>query len=290
VKIEIMSGWTTIFGWRLRVIKEALLQFHESDGYAMASHVALSLMIAVFPFLIFAVSLAGIMGTDGVSRAIIDLVFDYWPDAIAAPIVNEIEAVATTASARFLTLGIVLAVFFASNGIDAVRVALNRAYGDEDGRSIWKQRLQSLIFVMAGAILMLLISILLVFAPIYFSFIEASSPTFYYWLFWSDAVRWCTAFSLLIFAVFACHHWLPGRRRTLARLWPGILFTLVLWVIAASGFSLYLESFAYYSATYAGLAGIMTALIFLYLMAAILIFGAEYNSALGRAKPIQNPM
>ena len=255
----------------------------------MASHVALSLMIAVFPFLIFAVSLASILGTDGVSGGIIDLVFDYWPDAIAEPIVNEINAVVATASARFMTAGIVLAIFFASNGVEAVRVALNRVYGDEDGRSIWKQRLQSLVFVVTGATLMLFISILLVFAPIYFSFIETSSPTFYFWVFQSGAVRWCTAFGLLIFVVFACHYWLPGHRRPLATLWPGILFTLVLWIIVASGFSLYLESFANYSATYAGLAGIMTALIFLYLMAAILIFGAEFNSALGRAKTDPNP-
>ena len=181
-----MPGWDSVFGWRLRVFKEALLRFYESDGYALASHVALSLMIAVFPFLIFAVSLAGLMDTDGVSRGIIDLVFDYW-------------------------------------------------------------------------------------------------------LFRSDAVRWCAAFCLLIFVVFACHRWLPGRRRQLAQLRPGILLTLALWIIAASGFSLYLDSFANYSATYAGLAGIMTALIFLYLMAAILIFGAEYNSALTRAiDPICN--
>jgi membrane protein len=279
----------TMARW-LRPIGASLLHFNESDGWSMASHVALSLMIAVFPFLIFAVSLAGIAGTDGVSKAIIDLVFDYWPDTIAEPIVNEINAVVATASARFLTLGIILAMFFASNGVEAVRVALNRAYGDEDGRSIWTQRVQSLIFVVTGAILMLFISILLVFVPIYFSFIEAASPTFYDWLIRSDAIRWCTAFGLLIFVVFACHRWLPGRRRQLARLWPGILLTLVLWIIAASGFSLYLESFASYSRTYAGLAGIMTALIFLYLMAAILIFGAEYNSALGRAKTGRNPV
>ena len=147
---------------------------------------------------------------------------------------------------------------------------------------MWKQRLQSLIFVIFGAILMLFISILLIFAPIYFSFIETSSPTFYYWMFQSDIVRWISAFGLLIFLVFSCHRWLPGRRRPFNQIRPGILLTLVLWIVAGSGFTLYIGSFANYSATYAGLAGIMTALIFLYLMAAILIFGAEYNSALER--------
>ena len=268
----------------LRLVHASLLHFNESDGWAMASHVALSLMIAVFPFLIFAVSLASIIGAGEATQGIIDLAFDYWPDAIAEPIVNEINAVVATDSAGFLTIGIVLAIFFASNGVEAIRIALNRAYGDEDDRSVLKQRLQSLVFVVTGAVLMLLISMLLIFVPVYFSFIEVSSPSFYDWLARNYVVRWCAASGMLIFGVFACHRWLPGRRRPPARLWRGILFTLILWAIAATGFTLYLESFANYSATYAGLAGIMTALIFLYLMAVILIFGAEYNAALDRAK------
>ena len=270
----------------LRPIKPALLHFNESDGWAMASHVALSLMIAIFPFLIFAVSLAGSMSSEGVSSRIVELVFEYWPDAIAEPIVNEIEAVVEQAGTGYLTLGIVLTIFFASNGFEAVRVALNRAYGDKDKRSIWKQRLQSLVFVAGLATLLLVIAVLLVFTPLYFSFIKEASPSFYYWFFRSETARWGTGFGLLVFVVFACHFWLPGRRRSIRQIWPGIVLTLVLWVIAATGFSLYLESFANYSATYAGLAGIMTALIFLYLMGVILIFGAEYNSALERVQSL----
>jgi membrane protein len=273
----------------LRLIKEAVLHFDQSDGWAMASHVAMSLMIAVFPFLIFAVSLAGLLGSDGLSKEMVDLVFDYWPDAVANPIVNEINAVVATASQGFLTFGIVLAIFFASNGIEAIRVALNRAYGDKEERPIWKQRLQSLLFVIVGAILMLLISVLLVFLPLYFSFMEASPSETSNWSIISVVVRWLAAFGILLFFIIACHHWLPGRRRKIGEIWPGILMTLALWVIAATGFSIYLESFATYSATYAGLAGIMTALIFLYLMAVIFIFGAEYNSALEKAKIIQGP-
>jgi len=89
--------------WWLRPIKEALLHFNNSDGWAMASHVALSIMIAIFPFLIFAVSLTGLLGEDGLSEQIVHLVFDYWPDTIAEPIVNEIEAVVATASKGFMT-------------------------------------------------------------------------------------------------------------------------------------------------------------------------------------------
>ena len=58
------------------------------------------------------------------------------------------------------------------------------------------------------------------------------------------------------------------------------MVTLLLWWAAGTGFALYVSSFASYSATYAGLAGAMAALIFLYLNAAILILGAEINGVL----------
>jgi membrane protein len=277
-----MLDRASFIGWQLRAIREALLHLNDNDGFAMASHVALSVMIAIFPFLIFAVSLASMVSSEDNSRAIIDLVFDLWPEDIAEPIVREIEAVVDTSSASFLTVGILLALFFSSNGVEAIRVALNRAYGDIEGRSMLRQRLQGLVFVISGAMLLTLISLLLIFAPIYFSFIDLSSAPFYHWMINSNIISGLLAFLLLTFVVFACHRWLPGKRRPLTRLFPGILMTLALWIIAAIGFSLYIQSFANYSATYAGLSGIMTALIFLYLMAVILTFGAEYNSALAR--------
>jgi membrane protein len=277
-----MLDRTNFIEWQLRAIKEALLHFNENDGFAMASHVALSVMIAIFPFLIFAVSLASMVSSESSSQAIIDLVFDLWPKDIAEPIVREIETVVDTSNASFLTVGILLALLFSSNGVEAVRVALNRAYGDVEGRSMLMQRLQSLVFVIGSAMLLTLISLLLIFIPIYFSFIEFPSTPLYHWMINSNIIRGLLAFLLLTFVVFACHRWLPGKRRPLARLYPGILMTLALWIIAASGFTLYIQSFANYSATYAGLSGIMTALIFLYLMAVILVYGAEYNSALAR--------
>jgi len=90
----------------------------------------------------------------------------------------------------------------------------------------------------------------------------------------------CIRDSLIVAAVTASHIWLPVERRSVRQLWPGILVTLVLWAVAAQGFAIYVDRFASYSATYAGLAGAMSALMFLYLVAAILIFGAEFNGSL----------
>ncbi len=80
--------------------------------------------------------------------------------------------------------------------------------------------------------------------------------------------------------VLVAHLILPTGRHKLRQILPGVVLTLALWAAGGWGFSVYIAQFASYSATYAGLAGAMAALIFLYLCAAILILGAEYNGAL----------
>jgi membrane protein len=65
---------------------------------------------------------------------------------------------------------------------------------------------------------------------------------------------------------------------------PGIVLCIVLWWAVSRGFGLYLSSFATYSVTYAGLAGIMSTLVYLYLMSAIFVLGAEFNGQLMDAR------
>ena len=245
----------------------------------MSSHVALSFMIAIFPFLIFGASLAGFLYDETRTGDIVELVFEYWPEEIAAPIVREINIVLIRGNLGFLTVGIGLALFFASNGIEAIRVALNRAYRDQDDRSILAQRLQSMMFILVTALLISLASILLI--------VMSNLPAFAGYglavlkdVLGSEPLRLAVALFILMLMVFACHAWLPGRRRSIRCIWPGIALTLLLWIVSGRIFAHYVAAIADYSATYAGLAGIMTAQIFVYLMAVVLILGAEINAEL----------
>jgi len=263
-----------------RIFIDAVNHFNASDGWAMASHVTLSMIMALFPFLIFATSLAGFLGYEAQSDAIVELVFETWPDEVAMPIVQEINTVLAGRHAGFLSLGIGLAVFFASNGVEAVRMALSRAYRATENRSFIHCRLQSLLFVFCGAAVLFMVSFLLVFAPYFYSFAARSMPELAEYEAILLIMRFVISIGALMVAVFACHAWLPAGRRPVSELWPGILVTLILWLSVAGLFTAYLRGFADYSATFAGLAGIMTAQIFLYLMAVILVLGGELNAAL----------
>ena len=69
-----------------RVVFDAFGHFNDDDGWAMASHLAISSLMALFPFLIFVTTLAGFLGADALSGAVVNLIFDTWPDRIAVPV------------------------------------------------------------------------------------------------------------------------------------------------------------------------------------------------------------
>lgn len=263
-----------------RALWDAVARFNRKNGWVMSSHIAMSMMLALFPFILFIVALAGFLSQDVNVDDLIDLVFGAWPDGVANPIIAEIHAVVISSSRQLITLGGVLAIYFASNGVDAVRTAMTMAYRDEDTRPYWQARLLCLGFVLVGGVLLLVAAMVEVAVPLYLSFVSDSLPQpVEDWL-TGDRARFLLTLVVPIAAVTACHLWLPGHRHTLKQIWPGIVLTVVLWAAAAWGFSIYITRFSAYNATYAGLAGAMAALIFLYFMAAILILGAEYNGAL----------
>ena len=264
----------------LNTSKAALINFNENDGWAMASHIALSMIMALFPFVIFATSMAAFFGFEDQTSNIVSLVFETWPDNISKPIVNEIDAVLTDQNAGFLSTAVVLALFFASNGVEAVRVGLDRAYDESNERSFLYCRLQSLIFVVCGALLLMGFSTLLVLRPVLHEAIVEQFPVLETLGTPIFVLRFTLSIGALLFAVYACHAWLPTGKRSFNDLWPGIALTLTLWIISATAFSHYLDHYSNYGATFAGLASIMIALVFLYLMAVILLLGGEFNAAL----------
>nr|MDL4810680.1 YihY/virulence factor BrkB family protein [Brucella abortus] len=254
--------------------------FSTDDGWAFASHIALSGLMALFPFLIFATSLASFLGTREFANTAVHVIFDMWPSNIAAPIANEVKSVLTVQRHGLLTVSVIAAAYFASNGVEALRIALNRAYRVTDQRSIIFCRLQSLGFVVVGTLSLMAISFLLVLAPLavriaeqWFPDIAPFTGTIAFW-------RYTIAVAVLVLALFMVHIWLPAGRRGLGDILPGIVITLIAWLAAATAFAKYLETFANYVSTYAGLASIMVAIVFLYMLSAIFIVGAEINAAI----------
>ncbi|MEA2906201.1 MAG: rane protein [Alphaproteobacteria bacterium] len=270
----------------VRVALDAYNRFIADDGWAIASHIALSALMALFPFLIVVTSLAAsFLGSKELADEAARLLLETWPEQVAGPIAWEFHNVLTTTRGDVLTVGVAFAIYFASSGIESLRIGLNRAYGMLDTRNWILLRLESIAYVIIGAIALLALAFLIVLGPLIF----ATAIKFAPWLApleWNFTIaRYAVASTVLVAALVIAHKWLPAGRRRFLEILPGILVTLILWLASGILFGRYLAEFAYtYVTYYAGMASVMIALVFLYLTASIFVYGGELNAALRRLR------
>jgi membrane protein len=120
---------------------------------------------------------------------------------------------------------------------------------------------------------------LLVVAPVAMKVASGYIPLFAEQAYQYETARLVLAGLVLFFCLIAFHRWLPAGRRRWRTIFPGVLTTMFGFVISSAAFGYYLKEFAYYADTYGGLAGVMIGLFYMYVLAAIFIFGAEINAA-----------
>jgi membrane protein len=269
-----------------RIAIDAARHFLADDGWAIASHIALSTLMAMFPFLIVVTALAGLFfGSKDLADEAARILLEAWPPEVAGPIAADITGVLTNSHRSVLTLGVVFAVYFASSGVESLRIGLNRAYDMPEWRSWWLLRLESIFYVLVGAIAILAFSFLVVLAPLIWAQLVHLIPTVRPFDGLVTVARYTIAVVVLITALTILHRWLPAGRRTFREIAPGIIATLLLWLISGAIFGSYLAQFAFaYTSMYSGLASAMIALVFLYVCASIFIYGGELNSVIKNMK------
>jgi len=277
-----------LFAFVFRIAYDAVLAFLRDEGWAIASHIALSTLMSLFPFLIFITALTSFLyGSDELAEKAAQILLEAWPKEVAGPISNEITNVLTRARGSVLTFGAVLAIYFSSSGIESLRIGLNRAYNETEMRPWWLLRLESIAYVLVGAASLSAFAFLIVLAPLIIRTAVRYLPALAGIEHTITFLRFGTASAVMILALVIVHKWLPSGRRRLSEIAPGIVVTLLLWLISGNAFALYLEKFSgAYVTTYAGLASAMVALVFLYWTAGIFVYGGELNQAIRRTRSI----
>ncbi len=250
------------------------------DGMEIAGSMAFSSLLALFPFLIFLIAFAAFFNVEGEAREALRVGFGALPDPISAAIARPFGEALGVRSPQLLTIGAVIALWSASNGVESLRTGLNRAYDADESRSIFIRRLESL-FVIAAVVAL---AVVLGYLTIVSAIILPNLPHFAQEA--ADEVannyitRYMMAGGALFVALCLAHLWLPGGRRRLVDVIPGVLVTTLLWLCLAAGFTTYLASYASYDVVYGGLGGIAAAMVFFYFTAILILFGAELNRAL----------
>lgn len=270
----------------LRIAARAVRHFLADDGWAIASHIALSTLMALFPFLIVVTALAGFFfGSKQLADEAAHLLLEAWPQQVAEPIALDIAGVLTNTRGDVLTFGVLFALYFASSGVESLRIGLNRAYGMKEVRSWWLLRIESVAYVLVGAVAILAFSFLVVLAPFIWYRLVLLVPTLAPFGGLITFARYAVAAVVLVLALIIVHSWLPSGRRSMTEIAPGILATLLLWLGAGAAFGRYLAEYAFaYVTMYAGLASAMIALVFLYVCASIFVYGAELNSVIAQER------
>jgi membrane protein len=268
------------------VAMDAFYTFLADDGWAIASHIALSTLMALFPFLIVLASLAGFFGSKELADQAVQLLLQTWPKQVADSLSGQIHDVLTTSRGDILTIGAVLAVYFASNGVEALRVALNRAYAVIEPRRWYWLRLESIGYTLIAAFTSLAMAFLIVLGPLIIEALRRHVPLI---VETNESLlrlaRYGITVTALVVALIVLHAWLPAGRRGFLQILPGIIFTMVASLISGIVFGQYLSRFANnYVTMYAGLASVIIALVFLYFTAAIFVLGGELNAAIIKSR------
>ena len=260
-------------------MKDAYARFYADDGFPNSGNIAYCVILAVFPFLIFVFSLSAFFVDEALAQQVVDTLLDIAPHEIVEPLIPNIKSLLTAQRADLLTASGFITIWTSSRGVESLRIGLNRAYRFHEHRPMWWRILQDMIIVVCGAALSMGLALTMVFAPAIWAVLVAALPALGDFSFKFELLRYVAGFILLGVGLIGGHMFLPSRRLPLSVLWPGILLTMIAWLLIAAGYSYYLSNFAYFASLYASLGGLFAALIFLYISAAIFQFGGEVNRA-----------
>ena len=255
--------------WRL-VMKD--------EGLELSGYIAFTAFFSLFPFLIFLAALAGFLGDSETADDFNAAMFEFMPPDVAETLAPAVREVIGSRQGGLLTIGILTTLWFASNGIEALRTGLNRAYGVSEERAMWRLRMQSVAFVIAGGFIIFFLSLAVLLGPLIWRVLGPAIDDVLATELVFVSVRYLVATFLLWGALMLLHRWLPNTKQAYSRVLPGVCATTVLWLIMASLFSWYIGNLADYSAFYGSLGGVAITLFFFYLSAIIFLFGAEINA------------
>lgn len=264
----------------IRFYKKA---FTEEDVLSTAAQVAFYFTFAIFPLILFLVSLLGIILTSAndLRNELFLYLRQVMPGSASQLVEKTIREVTESSTGGKLTLGIFAALWAASAGIDSLRIALNGVYNLTETRPWWKTKLLSLSMTLGLTALLTIALGTIFYGGKFISLILKSinfsiSSTFFLGL-----LQIITVFVVLttIFAII--YNFLPNHKEN-KWVWitPGATIGIILWLLFSYGFRIYLEYFDSYNKTYGSLGAVIILMLWLYLTALVILIGGTTNAVL----------
>ncbi|MBC1483348.1 YihY/virulence factor BrkB family protein [Listeria sp. FSL L7-1485] len=265
-----------------QVGKTISVRVGRNDVSGNAAQLAYYMLFSIFPMMLIAATLLAYMHID--KDSVFNMLKEFAPEQILDFLEENLNNLLTQKNGGLLSIGIIATLWSASNGMNAVMKALNKAYGVTNKRNYVVQRLLSMFFTLmmlatVGATLLLIVfgQQIGLFLINHLNFSED------FLSFWNN-LRW-TVTLIVIFVVFTFLYWVaPNRRSTLLSIFPGAVFSTIGWTVASIGFAYYVNNFGNYSATYGSIGVIIILMLWFYLTGIILMVGGELNATLAIRK------
>jgi membrane protein len=244
------------------------------DVAAMMTYYAL---FALFPMLVFTVTVALLVLPDAAIDQGVQLVAANAPDQVGSLLQQQVKRMQEAAHGGFAVGGALLALWSASRGSASLSVALNDMFDKEETRPWWKRQLVALGTTLAVAALLLLALALLFVGPLAGHFIaDRFGLGGAFDVLWGVA-RYVAA-GVLVMVVWALlYHWLPNTTAPFKVFTLGAAVGVVLWLVVSKLFGVYVANFGNYDKTYGALGGVIVFLTWLWLSNLMLLIGAELN-------------
>ncbi|HEX8248353.1 MAG TPA: YihY/virulence factor BrkB family protein [Pyrinomonadaceae bacterium] len=265
-------NWEKIKKFFVRLYKKV----NDDDILGNAAQVAFYFTFALFPLLLFLISLFGIIlnSTDDLRGELFVYLRQIMPGSAFTLIETTLQEVAENTSGSKLTIGILITLWSASAGIDNLRGALNEVYNLKENRSWWKTKLLAVLLTLGIGVL-IFVAIVSVFYGTHLLdyLLPIDSP---YLLM---PLRWIIVLVALILTFALLYNFAPNHD---AFDWkwitPGAIVGIVLWLLLSGVFRVYLRYFDSYAKTYGSLGAVIILLLWLYLTAMVILIGGAINA------------
>ncbi|MFC0666611.1 YihY/virulence factor BrkB family protein [Azotobacter chroococcum] len=266
------------------ILRCAAKDFMADEMPTYASALAFQMLFSLFPFLLFLIALIGFLD--------LQQFFDWLQQqaalllpAQAMDTVNAVIAQFQTERVGLFSVGILAALWTASAGVRSTMLAMNKAYDVKEGRPAWKRIPLSVLYTIGIALMLLSAAALMLVGPQVMGWLagwvglEQLIVILWTWL------RWPLAVLLLILVVATIYYVAPDVEQRFHFITPGSVLAVLVWIAASLGFGFYVRNFANYDATYGSVGAIIVMLLYFFISAAVLLFGAEMNAVIEHRHP-----
>jgi membrane protein len=253
----------------------------EDNVFAMAAAVAYSWLFAVFPFLIFLLTLVAYVplrfkmdAHDYLSSAVNRIM----APAAAETIMDNLDQVMHQPKGGLLSVGIALTLWAASGGVAMTMSALDAAFDAPKVRPFYKQRPIAILLTCVLTVMIIMVFVLLPVGTQVMRWLikHGGLPWFFVWS--VNFLRYGLALVLMFGVLATLYKFGTVVKQHFAFISPGAVFTVLVWFVLGQTFRFYVDHFTHYDKTYGAVGGVTIILLFFYLDALVLLIGAEINS------------